>query len=85
METPVQSCTIPQSFLRGRISLVAFFISEAKQTVCRCDYVLYFGTGLRFKKRDRVDQDGLVRDQLAGDLQFGNSCPRANTGPQNGF
>lgn len=58
----------------------AGYIGEAEQPIGRGDDDLDPRTRLCFEQRNRVDQNGLVRNKLAGFAKFGQRRPGLDAG-----
>ncbi|MNU06119.1 hypothetical protein D3C72_2511890 [compost metagenome] len=52
--------------------------ARLKQLVLGCDDILDFRTRLRLLKRERVDEDGLVRNTPGAPFQFRQMAVRAS-------
>lgn len=64
----VQGCAVAQRFLGRRIRRSVRAVGELKQAVGCGDDILDFRAGLSLQHRNRVDQDGLIWNQVAGKL-----------------
>jgi hypothetical protein len=84
-EAFVQRRAIAQRLLGRRTGLVLGDFGKPEQPVGRGHDGLNLGAGLRLQQPNAVDQDRLIGDQLASDIDLGERRACLDTGLQNGM
>jgi hypothetical protein len=85
LEAMIERRAIAQGLFGCWVGLGVWLVGEAKQTVARRDDILDLRTRLRLEQGNRVDQNGLVRDQLSRRLEFRQGGPRLDASLEHGL